>query len=163
MAEQSDMHMGSSADMEILYKAYGQVKDLVPEISYLCKHDSLPQFGKCGFVAYDEKLKTDYYLRLEMGDGQGTVHMAKETVMPLVFEETKERVMARFHDPKGSKDQMEVLEGLIVPFKISKDVVFKLTRKGSIPKQVRMMMYSTFECHLKAQRLMDERYPPEDD
>ena len=83
--------------------------------------------------------------------------------MPLVFEETKEKVMARFQDPKGRKDQMEVLEGKIVPFKNGEDVVFKLTRKGSIPKQVRMMVHSTFKCRHEAQALLNKRYPPEDD
>jgi hypothetical protein len=163
MAQQSDMHTGSSADMDILYKAYGQVKDMVPEISYLCKKDSLPQFGDCGFVAYDEKLKTDYYLRFEMGDGQGTVHMAKETVMPLVVEETGDTLVARFQDPKGRKDHLEILDGKIIRFPESEDVVFKLNRKGSIPKQVRMMVHSTFKCRHEAQALLNKRYPPEDD
>jgi hypothetical protein len=163
--ETKDMLVGSSDDTSTLIEVYRQVKPLVSD-AYFLTH--VPHYGDCGLVAYDHIRETDYYMRFEMGDGVGTVAVPLEFATPIMVDKkTSGKVVVHVKDPKDKKrkkdDQMFLLDGVIsirAPYE-NETVVFKLTKRGSIPKQVRSLVYSTFECRAEGQRLCNARWPSE--
>ena len=158
------MCVGSSDDMATLFKVYQSVKKMVPDASFI---DRVTNYGDCGLVVYDAPRETDYYLRFKMGDGVGTVAVPLEFVTPIMVDKKSTgKVVVRVQDPNDRKrkkdDELDLLDGQIEKSRSNDEsMVFRLTRKGSIPKQVRSVLFSTFKVRGEGQRLCDAGWPPE--